>query len=119
MSIKDNVIRLWKEKRPDITSIAELERRINLSNGLIQKWDTKTPSTRSAQKVADFFKVPLSEVLNDVSDESVKLNPEDQKILAMFRKQTEGMSENDKEAFNESLDILMKSARDLINTRRK
>ena len=46
MSVKDNVIRLWKNKRPDIQSVAELERKINLSNGLIQKWDSKTPSTK-------------------------------------------------------------------------
>ncbi|CAM3081311.1 hypothetical protein SAMN04487792_1522 [Lactobacillus bombicola] len=119
MSAKDNVIRLWKNKRPDIQSIAELERKINLSNGLIQKWDSKTPSTKSAQKVADFFKVPLSDILNDVSDDSVKLDVDDQKVLTLFRKATEGMPEDEVKDFTNSMGILMNTARELIRKRRQ
>lgn len=118
MSAKDNVIKLWKEQRPDIKSVAELERKIHLSNGIISKWDTKKPSTKSAQKVADFFKVPLSAILDDVSDESVSLNPDDQKVLAMFRKQTEGMSEEDKKEFQESLNDIMSLAKKIVETRK-
>ncbi|MBD5430981.1 MAG: helix-turn-helix transcriptional regulator [Lactobacillus sp.] len=118
MSAKDNVITLWKEKRPDIKSVAELERKIDLSNGIISKWDTKRPSTKSAQKVADFFKVPLSEILDDVSDKSVSLDEEDQKVLAMFRKQTEGMSERDKKDFQESLNDIMSFAKKLVQNRK-
>lgn len=47
MSAKDNVMRLWKERRPDIKSVAELERKMDLSNGIISKWETKKPSTAS------------------------------------------------------------------------
>lgn len=41
MTAKDNVIKLWKDNRPDIKSIAELERKMDLSNGIISKWVLK------------------------------------------------------------------------------
>lgn len=119
MSAKDNVMRLWKERRPDIKSVAELERKMDLSNGIISKWQTKRPSTASAQKVADFFKVPLSEVLDDVTDESVTLNKNDQELLAMFRKETDGMSNEEKQDFQDSLGILMNTAKQIVKRRRK
>lgn len=119
MSAKDNVMRLWKERRPDIKSVAELERKMDLSNGIISKWETKKPSTASAQKVADFFKVPLSEVLDDVTDESVTLNKNDQELLAMFRKETDGMSNEEKQDFQDSLGILMNTAKQIVKRRRK
>lgn len=118
MSAKDNVIKLWKENRPDIKSVAELERKINLSNGIISKWATKKPSTASAQKVANFFKVPLSKVLDDVDDETITLDSNDQKVLAMFRKQTEGMSDEDKADFQDSLNDIMTFARKLVKDRK-
>ena len=119
MSAKDNVMRLWKERRPDIKSVAELERKMDLSNGIISKWETKKPSTASAQKVADFFKVPLSEVLDDVTDESVTLNKNDQELLAMFRKETDGMSNEEKQDFQDSLGIFMNTAKQIVKRRRK
>ncbi|MBI1715588.1 XRE family transcriptional regulator [Lactobacillus crispatus] len=119
MSAKDNVMRLWKERRPDIKSVAELERKMDLSNGIISKWETKKPSTASAQKVADFFKVPLSEVLDDVTDESVTLNKNDQELLAMFRKETDGMSNEEKQDFQDFLGILMNTAKQIVKRRRK
>ena len=119
MSAKDNVMRLWKERRPDIKSVAELERKMDLSNGIISKWKTKRPSTASAQKVADFFKVSLSEVLDDVADESVTLNKNDQELLAMFRKETDGMSNEEKQDFQDSLGISMNTAKQIVKRRRK
>lgn len=115
MSVRDNVLNLWHSKRPDIKSVAELERKINISNGLISQWDSSTPSTRSADKVARFFNVPLSEVLGTGTDKSVRIDPDEQSILTLFRKNTEGLSDDEKERFNSSLDKLMKAARDIID----
>lgn len=114
MSVKDNVIRLWKTKRPDIKSIAELERKLNLSNGIISQWDKSTPSTKSAQKVANFFSVPLSSIYDDVSDKSIRLDEPEQKLVTMFRKTTDGMSNKDKEKFTESFNDLMQAAKNLL-----
>lgn len=114
MSVKDNVIKLWKSKRPDIKSIAELERKLNLSNGIISQWDKSTPSTKSAQKVADFFSVPLSSIYDDVSDKSIRLDKSEQELVTMFRKTTDGMNKQDKEKFTESFNELMQAAKNLL-----
>lgn len=114
MSVKDNVIRLWKEQRPDIKSVAELERKLNLSNGIISQWDKSRPSTKSAQKVADFFSVPLSSIYDDVTDKSIRLDKPEQELVTMFRKTTDGMSDEDKEKFTESFNDLMNAAKNLL-----
>ena len=70
MSIKDNVFKIWKEKRPDIKSVAELERRINLGNGAIKRWDKSIPSTASLKKVSKFFKVSLADIMGESKKET-------------------------------------------------
>lgn len=115
MSVKSKVLELWHEKRPDIKSVAELERQIGLSNGQIRNWDQKVPTIKSAEKVADFFNVSLETVLNDVSDNQNILTAQDQEMLTMFRKHTKNMTKSEKKDFQESLDILMQTAKDLID----
>ncbi|WP_373758292.1 XRE family transcriptional regulator [Jeotgalibaca porci] len=115
MSAKDNIIKLWKENRPDIKTIAELERKMNLSNGIINQWAESVPSTRSAKKVADYFGVPMSKVLGDVDDNSVQLGEDEQRVVTLFRKNTAGLSPAEKDAFNSSLDGLMNAAKNIIN----
>ncbi|MCH5463313.1 helix-turn-helix transcriptional regulator [Lactobacillus sp. LC28-10] len=114
MTVKDNVLRLWKAYRPDIKSVAELERKIDISNGIISQWEKSTPSTKSAKKVADFFGVPVSSVLNDSTDDSVELKQSEQQLIAAFRKNTDGMTDDEKAKFSSSLDILMRTAKDLL-----
>lgn len=76
MSARDNVIRLWKERRPDIKSVAELERKINLSNGIIAKWDTIEPfnnadamqvKTTNVSQMLAKIKKPLQRFLSRVA----------------------------------------------------
>lgn len=115
MTVKNNILKLWHEKRPDIKTIAELERKIGLSNGQIRYWDQKVPTIKSAKKVAVFFNVPLGKVLNNANDSQVNLTAQDQEILTMFRKHTENMTESEKQDFQDSLDILMQTAKELID----
>lgn len=119
MTIKDNVYRLWRENRPDIKSVAELERKTDLSNGTISRWDKSIPSTRSAQKVADFFHVPLSQVLGNSDDKATKLDSQEQQFLTLFRKNTESMTSTQKEKFTNSLDTLMQAAKNIIDNKKK
>ena len=37
-------------------SLAELERKLDFSNGSLRKWDSSTPSGDKIEKVADYFK---------------------------------------------------------------
>ena len=115
MTVKNNILKLWHEKRPDIKTIAELERKIGLSNGQIRYWDQKVPTIKSAKKVAVFFNVPLGKVLNNANDSQVNLTAQDQEILTMFGKHTENMTESEKQDFQDSLDILMQTAKELID----
>ena len=44
-------------------SLAELERRTGLANGVVRKWDKTSPTLRSASAVADYFGVTLDRLL--------------------------------------------------------
>lgn len=72
MNSKEIVLELLKKKRPDL-SIAGLEREIGIANGTIGKWNTATPSTKTAQKVADYFHVPLMYIFGENSKDTSKI----------------------------------------------
>lgn len=67
------------------------------------------------QKSSSLFNVPLGKVLNNANDSQVNLTAQDQEILTMFRKHTENMTESEKQDFQDSLDILMQTAKELID----
>nr|WP_319218502.1 helix-turn-helix transcriptional regulator [uncultured Trichococcus sp.] len=45
-------------------TIAELERRVGISNGQIRKWDTSTPGLDKVKLVADYFGVSVDYLIN-------------------------------------------------------
>lgn len=67
-------------------TLAELERRLDLANGSISKWEKRTPGVDKVQKVADYFGVSVDYLLG--RDESV------QNTQAMYRLNTENLNEN-------------------------
>lgn len=46
-------------------TIAELERNTNLGNGVIARWGEMNPRVDKLKAVADFFGVPVDELLKD------------------------------------------------------
>lgn len=76
---------------------------------------SKSTDYQECKKVAVFFNVPLGKVLNNANDSQVNLTAQDQEILTMFRKHTENMTESEKQDFQDSLDILMQTAKELID----
>ncbi len=44
-------------------SLAELERRTNIGNGVISQWENSFPRLDNAMKVADFFGVTIDELI--------------------------------------------------------
>lgn len=111
-------------EKPSIRSIAQLERSLELSNGSISKWAKSKPSPEALTKVANFFNVTSDYLLglesyNDMklkqnNERANSLDEDEKQALVMFRKETEGMSEDEKERFNKALAGLMQSARNLI-----
>ncbi|MCI9883858.1 helix-turn-helix transcriptional regulator [Bacillus sp. FSL W7-1034] len=63
MTIVEKIKKLANERK---ITLAELERRTNLSNGTIRRWDDKTPGVDKVKKVADYFDVSIDYLLGRV-----------------------------------------------------
>lgn len=118
MSVRDNVISLWKERRPDIKSVAELERKANLSNGIIKQWESSTPSMKSAQKIATFFNVPITQILTEKTSEQKNTDDTSEQVKGLFRKVSDEyeLNSNEKkelqEDFSDYLELRAKRLRE-------
>ena len=62
MVIYDNVKRICREKG---VSVGKIEKELELSNGIISKWNESEPGIRKVQKVADYLGVPIEELLRE------------------------------------------------------
>lgn len=75
------------------------------------------PSEENIQKLAKIFKVHINDIDPrygaDSQEADQPKNEAEEKMLVAFRKQTEGMSEDDQIKFQQSLDKLMNAAKDL------
>ena len=52
-------------------SLAELERRLDFSNGSLRKWGTSIPSGDKIEKVADYFNVSTDYLLGRTDNPSI------------------------------------------------
>jgi len=93
-------------------SFAELEREIGLSNGTIARWGKASPNSKGLEAVADYFNVSVDYLLGR---EKPQEDEYEQQLVAMFRKQTDGMNDSQKEKFNKSLDKLFSVAEVLLS----
>jgi|GEM_PF-457151 len=93
-------------------SFAELEREIGLSNGTIARWGKASPNSKGLEAVADYFNVSVDYLLGR---EKTQEDEYEQQLVAMFRKQTDGMNDSQKEKFNKSLDKLFSVAEVLLS----
>lgn len=62
MNPKEIVIQLI-EQDSNVASIAELERKLDISNGTISKWDVSQPTTKVLKKLSDYFDVSIDYLL--------------------------------------------------------
>ena len=68
MTVKDRIKELASERS---ISIAELERKLDFSNGTINKWNKQVPSSDKLAKVASFFNVSTDYLLGRTSAKNV------------------------------------------------
>ncbi|MCS9983969.1 XRE family transcriptional regulator [Weissella paramesenteroides] len=68
ITFNERVRTVWKEKRPDIKSVRNLEERIGLSNGTIASWKKSSPSQAKIEQVANFFGVSVDYLLGNTDD---------------------------------------------------
>lgn len=51
------IIQALIKKDTNVNNIAELERKLDISNGTINKWDKSQPTAKTLMKIADYFNV--------------------------------------------------------------
>ncbi|MCY7156729.1 helix-turn-helix domain-containing protein [Streptococcus gallolyticus] len=81
----------------------------------------KTPKSDRLQEIADYFNVSTDYLLGRTDNPTIASNKnndlitsQEQQALVMFRKETENMTDMEKERFNNALSGLMQTARSLI-----
>lgn len=93
MSLVEKIKMLCNEKR---ITMSELERKTNLGNGTISRWDTRTPGVDKLKKVADYFDVSTDYLLGRTEKRRYyDLTDKDEKDIA---KELEEMIEDLKNA---------------------
>ena len=60
--IYDNVLKLCKEQN---ISIAKLEKETGMGNATIRGWATSSPTVEKIKRVADYFGVPVTELIDE------------------------------------------------------
>ena len=76
-------------------SIAELERRLNLSNGLIARWKKSAPSSKGLVAIADYFDVSVDYLLG--RDKEEYEGEEDPEEIRIMHRGVKNMSKEDRE----------------------
>ncbi|MGW6194004.1 helix-turn-helix domain-containing protein [Bacillus cereus] len=112
MTIVDRIKKLCKEHK---ITIAELERRIQLSNGQIRKWDNQTPGVDKIQKVADYFDVSIDFLLGRTEKKYWELNEKDEKdIQKKLEEIIEDMSKADALSFSKGSEPMSEETKQLL-----
>lgn len=115
MTVYERIRILAQEKK---MSIAELERTLNLSNGIISKWNKVNPNSGPLSKVADYFNVSTDYLLgrSDAPNRTSSSNDAiGQELITHFRLNTANMAIEDatelESELNEYMDFLIQKAR--------
>lgn len=116
MDIFDTIKDLSYKRGKNVKQVA-LE--LGFSENIFYSWKRKAPTADKLKKVADYFGVSTDYLLGVDDSKKVELDPEEDKLVVMFRKNTADMDDEEKQEFNESLDKLMSVAKDLFERDKK
>lgn len=102
-------------------SLNQVEEKLGYSKNTLYSLKRQKVSSERLQEIADYFDVSTDYLLGRTdnpriaSDASIiDTDPIEEQTLVMFRKETEDMSDDEKERFNKALSRMMKTARDLV-----
>ena len=102
-------------------SLNTLEEKLELGKNSLYGLKRNQPSAERLQQIADYFHVSTDYLLGRTDSPRIASNtsivdtdPIEEQTLVMFRKETEDMSDDEKERFNKALSRMMKTARDLV-----
>ena len=100
MSLVEKIKMLCNEKR---ITMSELERKTDLGNGTISRWDTRTPGVDKLKKVADYFDVSTDYLLGRTDNPSIDKGEPEEEFSTFFRIDTKDIPEEDREKLEEEL----------------
>ena len=102
-------------------SLNALEEKLGYSRNTLYSLKKQKASTERMQEIADYFDVSLDYLLGRTDNPRLASEQKDDTVddltrqaIVLFRKETEGLSDSEKERFNTALEGLMKTARQLI-----
>ena len=99
-------------------SLNTLEDKLKLGKNSLYGLKRNQPSAERLQQIADYFNVSTDYLLgrtkNPYTSNGDLMNTQELETLIMFRKETEDMTDDEKERFNKALSSMMKNARDLV-----
>ena len=99
-------------------SLNTLEDKLKLGKNSLYGLKRNQPSAERLQQIADYFNVSTDYLLgrtkNPYTSNDDLMNTQELETLIMFRKETEDMSDDEKERFNKALFSMMKNARALV-----
>ena len=81
MTLVERIKKLAKEHG---TNLANLERELGISNGVIRRWDNASPTCDKILRIADYFSVSVDELLRGKTIKNCGLNPSSNKLLSLF-----------------------------------
>ena len=98
-------------------SLNTLEDKLKLGKNSLYGLKRNQPSAERLQQIADYFNVSTDYLLgrtkNPYTSNDDLMNTQELETLIMSRKETEDMSDDEKERFNKALFSMMKNARAL------
>ena len=102
-------------------SLNKLEEKLGFSRNTIYNMKKSTPNVERVSMIADYFNVSTDYLLGRTDNPNLADSQNDPAVdnltkqaIVLFRKETEGLSDSQKERFNTALEGLMKTARQLI-----
>ena len=102
-------------------SLNILEEKLGYSTNYLYSLKKGNPKSDRLQEIADYFGVSTDYLLGRTENPNIADSQNDPAVdnltkqaIVLFRKETEGLSDSQKERFNTALEGLMKTARQLI-----
>lgn len=104
-------------------SINLLEEKLGYSRNTIYNLKNSKPSTERISEIADYFNVSTDYLLGRTDNPAIAsddntnkyLGPAETELVAAFRNQTQNMTEEEKVRFNKAIEILMVTAKTLMD----
>lgn len=101
-------------------SVNSLEETLGYSRNTIYSMKTKKPSAERVLEIAEFFGVSTDYLLGRTDEPTSfksskpEIDPLEEEVMVMFRKETSSMTEDEKVRFNRAVSGLIKTAKDLV-----